>query len=432
MPFDEAEILGFDVSALWLQLQGWFFEHVWNAGSALQLGLIVAAMALGWLLARPLKTPLLRLEHYNKYHWLKVILRAFRAIRSAVVMWFCFMLLPLAADALGIGQGLIQLAHNLLGAWIIIRFAAAFIDNPTLARWLAAIIWSIAALDSFGWLTPLMDQLNAVGFKLGETRVTPLTIVKGLLAFAAVLWVANVLARLSETQIQRVDQLTPSLRVLISKVLRVMFIVFAIVIGLNTVGIDLTSLAVFSGAVGVGLGFGLQKVVSNFISGIILLLDRSIKPGDVIAIEDTYGWVNKLSARHVSVITRDGKEHLIPNELLITERVENWSYSDRNIRLKIPVGISYDADPREALALMKEAAAECPRILKKPEPRALMIGFGDSSVDLELRCWISDPNNGVANIKSDVLLLIWDKLHEHGIEIPFPQRDVHIKSGGVA
>jgi small-conductance mechanosensitive channel len=256
--------------------------------------------------------------------------------------------------------------------------------------------------------------------------------VKGLLAFAAVLWVANVLARLSETQIQRVDQLTPSLRVLISKVLRVMFIVFAIVIGLNTVGIDLTSLAVFSGAVGVGLGFGLQKVVSNFISGIILLLDRSIKPGDVIAIEDTYGWVNKLSARHVSVITRDGKEHLIPNELLITERVENWSYSDRNIRLKIPVGISYDADPREALALMKEAAAECPRILKKPEPRALMIGFGDSSVDLELRCWISDPNNGVANIKSDVLLLIWDKLHEHGIEIPFPQRDVHIKSGGVA
>ncbi len=432
MPSADNTLLGFPLETIPAQLQSWFFTHIWIADNALQLGLMAAAVALGWALAWPLKSPLLKFKQTTKLHWLKLLLRACGSIRSAVVMWLCFLLLPMAAAPLGAGQGLIQLGHNLLGAWIVIRFAAAFIENPALAKWLAALVWGVAALESLGLLTPLMEQLNAVGFKLGDARVTPLTVAKGILAFAVVLWGANVLARIAETQIQRVDHLTPSLRVLISKVLRVTFIIFAIVIGMNTVGIDLTSLAVFSGAVGVGLGFGLQKVVSNFISGIILLLDRSIKPGDVLAVEDTYGWVNKLSARHVSVITRDGKEHLIPNELLITERVENWSYSDRNIRLKISVGISYNADPREALALMIEAATECPRILKSPEPRALMIGFGDSAVDLELRCWISDPNNGVANIKSEVLLLIWDKLHEHGIEIPFPQRDVHIKSGNAS
>lgn len=414
------------------QIQAFFFSYIWSLDSALQAGLIVAAFLLGWAVGRPLRRVIQSAEAKFQARWFDLLLRSAASVAVPVPIWLVFYALPQIAAELAIAQGLIHLAHNLLGAWIVIRFASGFIKHPGLARSVALLAWSVAALNSFGWLQPLIDQLDAIGITLGEKRLSLLTIVQGAIAFSVVMWGANLLGRLGERKVQTIHQLTPSLRVLISKVLRVSLIFFAIIIGLNTLGIDLTSLAVFSGAVGVGLGFGLQKVVSNFISGIILLLDRSIKPGDVIGIDETYGWVNKLSARHVSVITRDGKEHLIPNELLITERVENWSYSNRDVRLKIPIGVSYNADPRKALKLMLEAADECPRILKTPKPNALMIGFGDSSVDLELRCWIDDPNNGVRNITSEVLLIIWDKFKEHHIEIPFPQRDVHIKSGSLS
>ena len=177
-----------------------------------------------------------------------------------------------------------------------------------------------------------------------------------------------------------------------------------------------------------GLGFGLQKVVSNFISGIILLLDKSIKPGDVISIGDTYGWVKSLNARYVSLDTRDGIEHLIPNEELIINKVENWSYSNNRIRLKVPVGIHYKSDVRKAIQICRDAAAATDRILKDPPPVCQLRGFGDSSVDLELRMWIEDPQNGRANVISDVLLMVWDKFHEVGIEIPYPQRDLYLKT----
>ncbi|MBC9866864.1 MAG: mechanosensitive ion channel, partial [Opitutae bacterium] len=177
------------------------------------------------------------------------------------------------------------------------------------------------------------------------------------------------------------------------------------------------------------LGFGLQKVISILISGVILLLVKSIKPGDVISLNQTYGWINKLSARYVSVITRDGLEHLIPNEDLITNRVENWSFSDPKIRLRAPIGVSYDCDLRKAQELCLEAAMACPRVLNDPAPRCHVRGFGDNWVDLELRFWIPDPSKGVTNIKSMVYLEIWDRFLQHGIEIPFPQRDLHLRSG---
>ena len=227
----------------------------------------------------------------------------------------------------------------------------------------------------------------------------------------------------------RMPNITPSMEVLFSKILKVVLISLSIVIGLNSFGIQLSSLTVLGGAIGLGLGFGLQKVISNLISGVILLLDKSIKPGDVISIGDTYGWINKLSARYVSVITRDGRENLIPNENLITNEVENWSFSDTKVRLRSPVGISYDADVRKAIELCKQAATNCERVLKDPAPQCPVKGFGDNSVDLELRFWIADPAKGVTNIKSMVYLEIWDLFHEHDIEIPFPQRDIHIRGG---
>jgi small-conductance mechanosensitive channel len=210
--------------------------------------------------------------------------------------------------------------------------------------------------------------------------------------------------------------------------IKIVFVTVAILAAINSVGIDLTALAVFSGAVGVGLGFGLQKVVSNFVSGIILLLDRSVKPGDTIAVAGCYGKVDSLGARYASVITRDGIEHLIPNEEFITTRVENWSYSNDRIRLRTTVGIHYKSDVRKAIELCLDAAANTERVLSEPKPACLLRQFGDSSVDLEVRFWIRDPMNGRANVTSDLLLGIWDRFAEHGIEIPYPQRDLHLRS----
>ena len=210
--------------------------------------------------------------------------------------------------------------------------------------------------------------------------------------------------------------------------MRLLLYTLAVLAVLNSLGIDLTALAVFSGAVGLGIGFGLQKVFSNLISGFILLLDKSVKPGDIIALGDTYGAINRLSARYVSVITGDGTEHLIPNEELISQRVENWSFSSENVRIHIPVGVSYNTDPRRAMALCVEAAEDTPRILSEPKPTCLMSGYGESSVDLELLAWISDPVNGILNVKSALYLSIWDKFKAHNIEIPFPQRDLHIRA----
>ena len=260
--------------------------------------------------------------------------------------------------------------------------------------------------------------------------VSALSLIKGMLSLAVFLWLATAASRLMEKRIHALPSLTPSIQVLFAKLLKVVLITVAILAALHTVGIDLTAFAVLSGAIGVGIGFGLQKVVSNLICGVILLLDRSVKPGDVIAIGDTYGWINSLGARYVSVITRDGTEHLIPNEELITQRVENWSFSHSRVRLRVPVGVSYDADVPKAMEICVEAAGLVERVLSEPPPRCLLMGFGDSSVDLELRLWISDPANGLSNVRSDILLHIWEMFHEHGVEIPFPQRDIHLRTPG--
>jgi small-conductance mechanosensitive channel len=283
-------------------------------------------------------------------------------------------------------------------------------------------------LDILNLLDPTTDLLDGIALTLGSLRISALTIIKAVLSLAVLLWLATVASRVLERRITTLPNLTPSLQVLLSKLLKIVFIVIAVVVALNSVGIDLTAFAVFTGAVGVGVGFGLQKAISNFVSGVMLLLDKSVKPGDVISVGQTYGWVSSLGARYVSVVTRDGTEYLIPNEDLITHQVVNWSYSSNQVRLRIPIGVSYNADVRQARALCLEAAAETPRVLAEPPPVCLLLGFAESAIDLELRVWIHDPKNGVGNVKSDVLLLVWDKFHAHGIEFPYPQRDLHLKT----
>jgi len=237
---------------------------------------------------------------------------------------------------------------------------------------------------------------------------------------------ADDVGQFADARIRAIDDLAPSMKVLVSKMARALLIVIALLWGLNIIGVELTAFAVFSGAIGLGIGFGLQKVVSNLISGFILLADKSIKPGDVISVEDTYGRISQLAARYVSVVARDGREFLIPNEDLITNKVVNWSFSSELVRLDVHFGVSYKADPHQVRPLACEAAGSQDRVVSQPAPVCHITGFGDSSVDYILRFWITDPTGGLTNIRGNVYLALWDAFQEAGISIPFPQREVRM------
>lgn len=335
-----------------------------------------------------------------------------------------------AATRMGLEGELLRIAANLLTAWVVIRLLTSLLRQPGWAKLLAAIVWFVAALAILGWLQGFRDLLNAIAFNVGDVRLSLMGFVNGILVLTIFIWLSSLLARLVDSRLVYLEGVSPAARVLIGKVLRIVLYLIAVVVALTFVGVNLTALAVFSGALGIGLGFGLQKVVSNLFSGIILLLDRSLKPGDVIETSDAYGWIKHMGARYTTVATRDGKEYLIPNETLITEQVINWSYSDTAVRVKIKVGISYRSDVHKAIELMTEAALTQPRVLSDEThtPQAHLVDFGESSVDFELRVWISDPQQGLVNVASKIRLAIWDLFHQHDIEFPFPQRDLHIVS----
>ena len=329
------------------------------------------------------------------------------------------------------GNHLTRTVASLVNAWVVIRLVSGLIRNEILARFIAWTAWSLAALTTLGLFDATVELLDGMAMTFGEVRVSVLTVVKGVMALGILLWVTVSISNVLERRISRAGSLTPSVQVLVVKLTKIVLVTLAFLVAINSLGIDLTALTVFGGALGIGIGLGLQKVASNLVSGLTLLMDKSIKPNDVIAVGETYGWIVSLGARYAAVRTRDGIEHLIPNEELIVQRVENWSHSDKTVRLKIPVGISYRSDVRLAMRLCIEAAGTVERVLAAPEPRCLLRGFGDSSVDLEIRIWIDDPEEGRSNVMSEVLLGVWDRFHDHGIEIPFPQRDLHLKSSDV-
>ncbi|MDP4529363.1 mechanosensitive ion channel [Alkalimonas delamerensis] len=331
---------------------------------------------------------------------------------------------------------LLAIAVPVLWALALIRFSIyllrkAFTINPLLKSSesaLSVLVWLGVVLHLIGWLPVVLDFLDSLALSLGEHRVSVLSVLKLLLlvglAFTVAIWLSELISR----QLQRSAYISPSMRVGFNKFSKFILLTLAFLIALNAVGINLSSLAIFGGALGVGLGFGLQRIASNFISGFILVLDRSIKPGDVITVGDKFGWVEALNSRYVVVRNREGVDTLIPNENLITSEVINWSYADRNVRVVIPVQISYDDDPEQAMALMLECAKASTRILTEPAPTVRLMEFADSGIELQLRAWISDPENGTGGVKSEVNLAIWRAFKEHKITIPYPQRDLHIKS----
>ncbi len=298
-------------------------------------------------------------------------------------------------------------------------------------RTLFFVLAMVLILNLLGIWSVIREGLDGIAlFPIsgsGVTRVTLLTLAKGVVAISLLIPLTSWLIRTSESRVKRMEKVSPALQVLTIKVLKVLIAAGAIMFAISSVGVDLSAFAVLGGAIGLGLGFGFQKVVSNLISGVILLGDKSIKPGDVIEVDNTYGWINTLGARYTSVITRDGTEHLIPNEMMITEKVVNWSFSDQKVRVRIPFGVSYTSDIHKAMELALQAAGEDVRILKDPAPAARLTGFGDNSVDFEMRGWIVDPTDGLGNIRSSFYLRIWDLFKENGIGFPYPQRDVHLK-----
>lgn len=313
---------------------------------------------------------------------------------------------------------------------LIVNFASKLIGNRFLSRVVAwgAGIWVVAVI--LGFDAGVLSFLDSLAMTFGDFRLSALTVIKALIVTGALVSGARLLTRGASSRIRKNPDISPSMQVLAIKGLQLFLFGGAIFIGLKAVGFDLTGLAVLSGAIGVGLGFGLQKVVSNLVSGIIILLDKSIKPGDVISLGETFGWIESLGARYVSVVTRDGKEYLIPNEDLITGQVVNWSHSDEFVRLDLFFGTAYSDDPHLVRKLAIDAASRVNRVLKDRPSVCHIVGFGDSSVDYILRFWIKDPTEGLTNIRGNVYLALWDVFKENGITIPFPQREVKVLSSG--
>ena len=345
-----------------------------------------------------------------------------------------------ALHALKVESHIVDLAITLSGLLLLIRLAVYVVrvslGNRTkgYGNVITLLVWGVLALHVLGWFDPLVQAFDTVGINAGNKRITLWSVIKILFTVGAFILVAAWIARWFERRLMSMQGLALSMRIGIAKFSQAFLIGLSILLGLNAAGLDLTTLNVLTGAIGIGLGFGLQAIAANFVSGFVLLMDRSIKPGDVISFTGTtgtstegFGWVQELRGRYVVVRDRDGVETLVPNQNLITNPVINWSYTDPRVRLKLPVRVSYKDDPEQALAVLLQAVHEQPRILRDPTPVSRMMGFNDYGFDLELRFWIADPQEGVNNIRSDVNRAIWRLFKQNGITIPVAQREVIIE-----
>ncbi|MCK8824038.1 mechanosensitive ion channel [Fuchsiella alkaliacetigena] len=384
---------------------------------------------LAWLLNKKSKS--LVKNNLSKIPGLKMY-RA-RKLAEEVLMPFLWWLFTwsyfLLGTPLGLPTILTAIAGNLLNAWLLIRVISILLPGESLmVKGLSYFVWTVAFLNIIGLYSPVVEMLDNIVLTGGNINLSLLDIISGLLIFILLFWLSGQLHSVLKKQIQFKTTFTPSVKLLLYKTTRVLLITLAVLITLSSLGVELSTFAFLGGAIGVGIGFGLQKIVSNYVSGIIILLDRSVKPGDVIEIDDVFGRIRAQETRFVSMITLAGKEYLIPNEKFITEQVINWSYSDRKVRLNVLIGVGYGSDLRLVEELILEAMSSIDRVLTKPEPECLLKEFGDNTVDFELRFWINNPGQGIDNVRSEVLFAVWDNFAREGIEIAFPQRDLNLKS----
>jgi len=401
-----------------------------------QIGIALALWLLAWVLAR-LVRPRFHDWLRAREGWPKWRLRfGLQLHRRMQLIMFVLLIWPVVWFMQEVTwpsrSHLLGIIATLAFAWLAIALVTRFIANDIIRKLVRIGAWIWVTLIIVNLTTEARQLLDSFAFSLGETRFSLWLLLQAAVVLTALFSIARFASHAGAANIGRSEDLSPSMQVLAVKFLQVVLYGIAFFAALRIVGLDLTGLTLFSGAIGVGLGFGLQKVVSNLVSGIIILLDKSVKPGDVISIGDTFGWINTLGARYVSITTRDGKEYLIPNEDLITGQVVNWSHSNDFVRVDINFGTSYDDDPHLVRKVAIAAALTVDRVLHTQQPVCHIIGFGDSSVDYILRFWIVDPSQGLTNVRGNVFLALWDAFQAEGISIPFPQREVrHLNGPGV-
>ena len=330
--------------------------------------------------------------------------------------------------------GMLRVASRLLIAMAVIRllvYGLRYIFSPsgwlkTLESMLAWGVWIILALHLSGILPEIAIALEEVKFNIGKNPVNLLIILQGMLTVVATIFIALWLSRLVENKLMRTDQININMRVVLSKLVRVVFIFLAVLIALSAVGLDITLLSVFGGALGVGLGFGLQKIASNYVSGFIILVDRSVQIGDLITVDVHYGVVKELRSRYMTLRKLDGTEVIIPNEMMITEVVINHTSAEHRGRIQMPIQVAYDADLDVVIRLMRGVAEKHPRTLKTSSTDVFVKGFGESGIDMMLSFWVADPEEGTAALQSDLYQQIWKLFKEHNIGIPYPQREIRV------
>lgn len=394
-----------------------------------QLVIVAAACVIAWTINGALRAYVMRHAPENWKLGIGGINRVLFPLSTLI-----FILTAKLILAPWIHTSLLLLASKLLLAMAVIRlivYAVRYIIEPggmlkTLENTISSSIWVLMALHLSGILPGILDALEGVKFNIGKNPVNLLLVLQGLLTIIVTIFIALWFSRIIENKVMRVQHINMNLRVVLTKLLRVFLLFIAVLIALSAVGLDITMLSVFGGALGVGLGFGLQRIASNYVSGFIILLDKSMQIGDVVTVDAHYGVVSDLRTRYLVLRKLDGTEVIIPNETLITTPVINHSFSEHKARVQMPIQVSYDSSLELAMQLMQEAAVQHPRVLVDPEPAVQVKGFGESGIDLMLSIWIPDPEEGSASLQSEIYLEIWRSFQKNNISIPFPQREIRI------
>jgi len=430
---------------LWRRVQA-FFDILFTRNVIVEIATVTVCLWVGWMVGAALRN---RYQRRGRVAPLMGLTWTYFASQGIVVVTpvvLAWVLVLLSRGLLAAGHfdvTLLDAGLHLIGAYIIVRvgallFSASLGNKSWMKDWetrVALVIWLVIAAEYLGWLDPIVITLDSIGISAGKSRITVWSILKLLFTLTLFVLVAVWISRWFDRRLKKLSNLAPSTRIGIAKFANAFLVGLSILMGLNAAGVDLTALTVLTGAIGLGLGFGLQSIAANFVSGFVLLMDRSIKPGDVISLSgqsgtstENFGWVQELRGRYVVVRDRDGVEMLVPNQQLISNAVINWSYTDPRIRLKLPVRVSYDDDPEKALQILLTACEGQRRVLRDPLPVSRLMHFGDSGIELELRFWISDPQDGVNNVRSDVNRAIWRLFKEQGISIPVTQHEVRMRN----
>jgi small-conductance mechanosensitive channel len=416
--FSTARSVGAEVASPWFDLQlGLILTGIgiaFAAGAAIRARIDMTSLALGW------PAPLRLL--------IRVLIK--NASTAVFAMLTVLVRAVMLATTWPSRSYLLSVAANLAFAWLLIHLVTSVIRNAFIVRLVSLSAWLVAALSILGKLEPTIEALDSVAIVLGGLRLTPLLLIKLAVLLALALWFSNIASNFAESRITRSGDLTPSIQVLLIKIIRFTLMIFAVALAMSAVGINLSALAIFSGAAGVGIGFGLQKIVANFISGIILLADKSVKPGDLVTIGDNTGRISAMNTRYISVAAGDGREFLIPNEDLVTQKVTNWTYTDKNTLVKVNFGTNYDADPRLVCKLAMDVAITAPRAIKGKPPNCILTEFTEAGMKFSLTFWIADPD-GMDNVKSEVMLALWDVFKHKDIRVPYPVREIRVRGGAL-